>query len=181
MSIVDSFNKKTTREILQDNQTRSKVKGMCRINVLLHNIRSMHNVGSVFRSADATGIGEIILSGYTPTPPRSEITKTALGAEEFVNWSFKDSVTDYLKTEKSKGTKIIGIEQTHESTSILEFNPNPINEYLLIFGNEVKGIDDEIMPFIDQCIEIPQFGEKHSFNISVTVGIVFYHFMKSYH
>lgn len=171
------FEKKTTRRILEDNLNRKKPENMRRLKIWLHNIRSMHNTGSAFRSCDAFGCGEILLSGYTPVPPRPEISKTALGAEKHVPWTQLDSVESHIKELKQRGYSVIGVEQTHESILLTEFKPLYDQPVCLLFGNEVSGIDEEILPLLDKCLEIPQFGQKHSLNISVTVGIVLYHML----
>ena len=134
----------------------------------------MHNVGSVFRSSDAFGISEILISGYTPTPPRPEINKTAIGAEEFVDWKYFKShqeVIDYLKTGDYS---IIGLEQTDDSVFLPDFNAKSHSNICLLMGNEVTGIDDELLPYVDQFISIPQFGHKHSLNVSVATGVMLY-------
>jgi len=172
--------KKTTKQILSENLRREKPQGMTLLKVWIHNIRSMHNTGSVFRSCDAFGAGELILSGYTPTPPRAEITKTAIGAEEFVDWRYVKNTIDEIKKLKENGYTIAGIEQSHDSILLNEYIPGYDQKICLIFGNEVSGIDEKILPHLDLCLEIPQFGKKHSLNVSVTAGIVLYHFMKSF-
>lgn len=142
--------------------------------VWLHNIRSLHNVGSVFRTADSFGISMVILSGYTPRPPRPEISKTALGAEEFVPWTGFDSIDSALKMLKSSGYRLVGFEQTNNSIELheLKLDKRPI---CLILGNEISGIDEEVLPHLDVVVEIPQYGRKHSLNVSVAAGVgVFY-------
>jgi len=175
-----NYTKKTTREIFGINQSRPEVQGMQALKVWLHDIRSLHNTGSAFRSCDAFGAGEIILSGFTPTPPRPEITKTALGAEEFVKWREVEDPIDCIRDLKNNGYSIIGIEQTHNSNLITDFKPANSDKLCVIFGNEVTGIDQELLPHLDFCLEIPQFGQKHSLNISVTVGIVLYHMLLNF-
>lgn len=140
--------------------------------VLLDNVRSMHNVGSVFRTSDAFLIEEIILCGVTPQPPHRDIHKTALGATESVNWSYAKDSVEAIKKLKDASYKIIAIEQVHDSVSLSDFSRNENEKMALVFGNEVQGVSDEILALCDTCIEIPQHGSKHSFNISVSVGIV---------
>lgn len=169
--------KKTTREILSHNKKRTSPTGVRHLKVWLHNIRSLHNTGSAFRSSDAFGIGQLLLSGYTPTPPRPEITKTALGAEAFVNWQYIPDVVHHIRALKKEGYHIVGIEQVHNSVLLNEYIPENDAKICVIFGNEITGIDSELLLELDFCLEIPQFGMKHSLNISVTVGIVLYHFI----
>lgn len=138
--------------------------------MILHNIRSIFNVGSALRTADAFGIGEVIISGFTPSPDRSEITKTAIGAEKYVDWSITDDIADYLSSTNITGYDIIGIEQTNVSIPLHSYAPTA-SPFCLVFGNEVTGIDDEVLPLLDTVLEIPQFGHKHSLNVSVTIGI----------
>ena len=173
-----NFKKKSTKEILHFNTQRNEIEGMKNLIVWLHNIRSLHNIGSTFRSCDAFGAGEIYLSGFPATPPRPEITKTALGADEFVAWKRIENPTDSIHTLKKSGYQVLGIEQTYDSILLPEFKPINTQKVCLIFGNEVTGIDEDFLPFLDHCLEIPQFGQKHSLNISVTVGVVLYHMLK---
>ena len=139
----------------------------------------MHNVGAAFRSADAFGIKEILLSGYTPTPPRAEITKTAIGAEDHVNWRSVDQIEDCAETLKKNDYLIVGLEQTDDSEFIHKFTPDN-DKICLVLGNEVTGLSDDILPFIDLAVEIPQFGMKHSLNVSVAGGIALYAFFQKF-
>jgi len=166
--------KKSTRQILESNRKRNSP---LRSEFILcaHNIRSMYNVGSLFRSADAFDIHELWLSGFTPSPPRPEITKTALGAEETVEWRQIDDLNQSIRILKNNGYTICGLEQTFGSISINSYKPQS-SKICLILGNEVTGIDDEVLSLIDQFLEIPQFGEKHSLNVSVAAGIGIYAF-----
>lgn len=139
---------------------------------ILDNIRSQHNIGSVFRTADAFGIDEIFLCGITATPPSREIQKTALGATESVKWTYFEKTTDAVSNLKSRGYKIIAVEQVQGSVLLHDFKAAGEQKLALIFGNEVDGVGNESLELCDAAIEIPQFGTKHSFNISVTAGIV---------
>ncbi|MGN8226565.1 RNA methyltransferase [Gracilimonas sp. BCB1] len=168
------MNKLTTKEILKENLSRKAPKKLTNLKVLVHNIRSLHNVGSIFRSADAFGVSEIILCGYSPTPPRPEINKTAIGAEEFVNWSYMEEGTKAIQKLKKQGYCIAGLEQTTDSIALPDFDPKSHDKICIVLGNEVTGIDDELLPHIDQFIAIPQFGQKHSLNVSVAAGVVLY-------
>ena len=140
--------------------------------VVLDNVRSMHNVGSVFRTADAFLISGICLCGYTPRPPHRDIHKTALGATETVEWKYAEKTTDAVQGLKREGFKIFAIEQVEKSIPLNEFSSGNEGKIAVIFGNEVTGIDPEVLKLCDGSIEIPQFGMKHSLNISVAAGIV---------
>jgi len=140
--------------------------------VVLDNIRSMHNVGSVFRTADAFLIEAICLCGYTPQPPHRDIHKTALGATETVDWFYFSGTTDAVAALKQKEYKIFAVEQAVGSISLENFEMNTDDKVAVVFGNEVEGVDSKVLELSDGCIEIPQFGMKHSLNISVAAGIV---------
>ncbi|MFW6347782.1 MAG: TrmH family RNA methyltransferase [Cyclonatronaceae bacterium] len=174
------FEKKTTREILHLNQQRQPPPPMQHLQIWLHNIRSLHNVGAAFRCCDALGAAGLLLSGYTPRPPRPEISKTALGAEQSVPWEYIANPLPFMKERKAAGTRLYGIEQTHDSLPIAQLLPETTAEgvpvpVMLFFGNEVSGLDEAFLPHMHACYEIPQFGQKHSLNVSVTIGIVLYH------
>lgn len=139
--------------------------------VILDNIRSMHNVGSVFRSADAFLVAGICLCGYTPQPPHRDIHKTALGATETVDWFYYDRTYDAVLAAKNQGYTVYAVEQAQGSVRLNEFSPAG-SKMALVFGNEVGGVDAEVLAACDGCIEIPQLGTKHSLNISVAAGIV---------
>lgn len=166
--------KLTTKEILQENLSQSPPVGLSRVVVWLHNIRSLHNVGSVFRSSDAFGVKEVLLSGYTPRPPRPEITKTAIGADESVDWrgfAGHDNALSYLK---ENNYTVIGIEQTDDSTVMPEFDAASLENICILMGNEVTGIDNELLSYVDEFVSIPQYGQKHSLNVSVAAGVILY-------
>lgn len=146
---------------------------------VLDNIRSMHNVGSVFRTADAFLTEAIFLCGYTPQPPHRDINKTALGATETVDWMFFSSTVAAVIELKNNGYKVYAIEQTEGSISLEKFSANPGEKIAVVFGNEVEGVSDEVLNMVDGSIEIPQFGMKHSLNISVAAGIVLWEIFKS--
>lgn len=171
--------KLSTREIYNRNQQRRSPLREHFI-LWLHNIRSLHNVGAAFRSADAFGIRELWLSGYTPVPPRPEITKTAIGAEEHVLWkSFADEKEPVRWLEQNDYT-LCGLEQTSSSTLLNEFNPKT-DKICLVLGNEVTGIDEHILSRLDTAVEIPQFGSKHSLNVSVAAGVALYGFFGKFY
>jgi len=138
----------------------------------LDNVRSLHNVGSAFRTADAFRIEKIYLTGITGTPPHREIQKSALGATESVAWEYVESSASAIQKLKSQGYTIVIIEQTTASKQLQEFNPYENGKYCLVFGNEVNGVSEEVITQGDMAIEIPQIGTKHSLNISVCLGIV---------
>ena len=145
--------------------------------VVLDNVRSLSNIGSFFRTADAFRIGEIFLCGITACPPHREIHKTALGAEESVKWRYFETTEDACKYLKENDYTINAVEQIEGSVKLNDFIPTVKSAY--IFGNEVDGVDDEVLPYCDRAIEIPQEGTKHSLNVSVTAGIVMYHLFNS--
>lgn len=146
------------------------------VTVVLDNIRSMHNIGSIFRTSDGFAIEQIYLCGITAQPPHREIEKTALGATQSVNWVYFETSLQAIKALRTNGYQIMAIEQAENSTMLNEFIPSKNAKYALIFGNEVNGVSDEAMQQIDACIEIPQFGTKHSFNVVVSAGIVLWDF-----
>ncbi|WP_336689788.1 MULTISPECIES: RNA methyltransferase [unclassified Chryseobacterium] len=147
--------------------------------VVLDNIRSMHNVGATFRTADAFLVQKIILCGITPQPPHREIHKAALGATESVAWSHENDINTVINDLKSQGFEVVGIEQTTNSQMITDFTIDKTKKYAVILGNEVEGISDEALPNIDSFLEIPQLGTKHSLNVSVCGGIVMWEFAKA--
>jgi len=147
--------------------------------VVLDDVRSMHNVGSVFRTGDAFRIEGIYLCGITSTPPMAEIHKTALGAEDSVNWKYFKTATEAVEALKSEGYEVYSVEQAHGSTKLQSFIPSINKKYAVILGNEVKGVHQEVIDTSDGCLEIPQFGTKHSMNVSVTAGIIIWHFAKT--
>jgi tRNA G18 (ribose-2'-O)-methylase SpoU len=146
------------------------------ITVILDNVRSMHNIGSIFRTSDGFAIEKIYLCGITAQPPHREIEKTALGATQSIEWAYSEDISEIILELKAAQYTVIAIEQAHNSLMLNDFQPETSKNYALIFGNEVNGVSDEAMKLIDTCIEIPQFGTKHSFNIVVSAGIVLWDF-----
>jgi len=144
--------------------------------VILDNIRSIHNVGSIFRTSDSFLIEKIIISGYTATPENDRMKKTALGSSDSVDWEYSDDIIETIKKLQKKDVKIISIEQADESLKIEKFNPLSGTKYAFIFGNEVDGVSDDIINVSDEVVEIPQVGTKHSLNVSVAAGIVLWDF-----
>ncbi len=156
--------------------TEFKAQQKLPVAVVLDSVRSMHNIGSIFRTADGFAVEQICLCGITAQPPHREIEKTALGATQSVNWIYYVDAVQAVKKLRADGYVIIAIEQAENSTMLNEFAPGKNEKYALVFGNEVNGVSDEVMKLIDTCIEIPQFGTKHSFNIVVSAGIVLWDF-----
>ena len=159
--------------------------------VVLDSVRSLYNVGSVFRTCDAFRVAEVILCGITATPPNAEIHKTALGAEDSVSWRYFKDTMEAVEALRSEGYTLLAIEQCEGSTMLQDFRPQPSStvkeslplrgdlegsSYAVILGNEVKGVQQQVIDVCDGCLEIPQFGTKHSMNVSVTAGIIIWHF-----
>jgi len=142
------------------------------ITVILDNIRSCNNIGSVFRTSDALLIEKVMLCGITATPPNTEIHKTALDAEKSVPWEYFENTEDAVNQLKENGYSVFAVEQVENSVMLPDFAPEKGKKYALIFGNEVKGVQQSVVNLCDGAIEIPQYGSKHSFNISVSAGIV---------
>ncbi len=140
--------------------------------VVLDNIRSLSNVGSIFRTVDCFGIQELYLCGITPRPPHREITKTAIGATKSVDWSHFNTTMDAIHSLKKEGFTIVSVEQTEDSVNLSEADQLSCKKIALVFGNEVDGVDQEVVNASDHCLEIEQFGTKHSLNVSVCTGIV---------
>jgi 23S rRNA (guanosine2251-2'-O)-methyltransferase len=165
---LDELNRATVEEF--------KAQDKLPVAVVLDNVRSMHNIGSVFRTSDGFAVEQLVLCGISAQPPHREIEKTALGATQSVNWSHFADAVEAITHLRNQGYKIIAIEQAENSIMLNNFKPETNEKYALIFGNEVNGVSDEVMQKIDACIEIPQFGTKHSFNIVVSAGIVLWDF-----
>lgn len=146
--------------------------------VVLDNVRSLHNVGSIFRTADAFLVEKVYLCGITACPPHAEIHKTALGAENTVEWTYYEDTCEALKQLRSEGYLLLAIEQVENSTLLNDFIPKKDQKYTVILGNEVKGVLQDAINLCDSCLEIPQFGTKHSLNVSVTGGIVIWDFFQ---
>ena len=146
--------------------------------VILDNIRSLNNIGSVFRTCDAFAIEKIYLCGITAQPPHRDIHKTALGATESVTWEHVDAILSLIDKLKTEGVKIASIEQAQNSVMLQDFKPKPKQKWAVIFGNEVKGVQQSVVDASDYCVEIPQYGTKHSLNISVSCGVVLWDLFK---
>ncbi|MDQ6814554.1 MAG: RNA methyltransferase [Bacteroidota bacterium] len=168
---MDELGRKSVEEFKQAHKTP--------VIAVLDNIRSMHNVGSVFRTADAFLVEAIFLCGYTPQPPHRDINKTALGATETVNWMYFATTVEAVTELKEKGYRVFAVEQTEGSISLQKFSVTTEEKIAVVFGNEVKGVQDEVLLLMDGSIEIPQHGMKHSLNISVAAGIVLWELAKN--
>jgi 23S rRNA (guanosine2251-2'-O)-methyltransferase len=145
---------------------------------VLDNIRSLNNIGSVFRTSDAFLIEKIILCGITATPPHKDIHKTALGATDSIDWEYNKNTTESISKLKNEGYIIVSIEQTEQAIMLQDFMLEENKKYAVIFGNEVKGVQQEVVDISDHSIEIPQYGTKHSLNISVSAGVVLWEFFR---
>lgn len=173
---MNSFSQKRDTKLSNDELGRKSINEFKQAEktpliIILDNIRSLHNIGSVFRTSDAFAIQKIFLCGITAQPPHREINKTALGATESVDWEYVESTTEAIEKVKREGFNVFSIEQTQNSISLDNFKIKQ-PKIALIFGHEVKGVQQKVIDLSDGCIEIPQMGTKHSFNISVSCGIV---------
>lgn len=146
--------------------------------IVLDNIRSLNNIGSFFRTADAFRAEKIVLCGYTQQPPHREITRSALGAELSVTWEKEESAVNAVKKLQLCGYTVLAVEQVEGSTLLQNFQIDEKTSYAFVFGNEVEGVSDDVMEIVDGCLEIPQFGTKHSFNVSVSAGILLWEFVR---
>lgn len=164
------------RKSAEDVKQASKIP----VVVILDNVRSMNNVGSVFRTSDAFLIESIYLCGYTPCPPHRDIHKTALGATETVKWEYEQNILELLDKLQSQGYMLLAVEQTTESTFLDQFQWDGIQPLALILGNEVEGVQDEVLAKCNGCLEIPQLGMKHSLNIAVATGMVLWEVFSQY-
>lgn len=144
--------------------------------LVLDNIRSAHNVGSAFRSGDSFKVDKVWLCGICACPPSAEIHKTALGAEDSLPWEWVEDTLEAVRRLKAEGYTVVSAEQTAESVMLNEFRPEPGRKYALVFGNEVSGVRQDVVDECDFCLEIPQFGTKHSLNVSVSIGVILWHF-----
>jgi tRNA G18 (ribose-2'-O)-methylase SpoU len=173
--------KLTHSDILQERLTPEESLKADRhpVSLILHNVRSLYNVGSIFRTADSAKAKELILCGYTPHPPRKEIEKTALGAVDSVPWSYFSNIKDAITKVKETGIKVIAVELTDRRRA---YNSLRAEEYplALVLGNEISGIDNDILTLCDDAIEIPMFGVKHSLNVSVAAGIALFEAIRLY-
>lgn len=170
-------NNELERKSIEDFKTAAKTP----IIIILDDIRSLHNIGSVFRTADAFLIEKIYLCGITANPPNKEIHKTALGATETVDWEHHKSVLEVIEKVKKEGINVFAVEQVENSIFLQDFEVEKGKKYALVFGNEVYGVSQEAVALCNDCIEIPQLGTKHSLNISVSAGIVIWDLFRKLH
>jgi len=169
-----------TEEIIRLTPEEFKESPKIPLIVILDNVRSLHNVGSVFRTSDAYCVEKIILCGITATPPNAEIHKSALGAEFSIDWSYYKETTEAVEELKQAGYIILAIEQAHDSINMDTFKAKKGKKYAVILGNEVKGVQQSVIDLSDDCLELPQFGTKHSLNVSVTAGIIIWELAKNF-
>lgn len=174
------FKKLQNDELNRISANEMKLAEKVPVTIVLDNIRSLNNIGSVFRTADAFLMEQIYLCGITATPPHRDIQKTALGATETVNWNHFNSTLEAIEQLKQQDYKIAAVEQTENSTFLNNFKVNRNEKWALVFGNEVSGVDQDVINHCDVVIEIPQFGSKHSLNISVSAGILLWEMQKQF-
>ena len=163
------------RDTLEEYRARPKLPRT----VVLDNVRSLNNIGAIFRTSDAFLVNRIMLCGITATPPSPEIHKTALGAEDSVAWEYFPTTLEAIEKLHSEGYTVCALEQVKESVSLEQFRPEPTGKYAIIAGHEVQGVDPEVVNAADVCLEIPQFGTKHSLNLSVSMGLAIWHFFSA--
>jgi tRNA G18 (ribose-2'-O)-methylase SpoU len=169
--------KLTTEELQRISVEEFKQTPKIPVVLVLDNVRSMHNIGSVFRTADAFSVEKIYLCGITAQPPHREIQKTALGATDSVVWEYVAETSQALENLKKQNFTIVALEQTNESVFLQDFEADKSKKYAFVFGNEVVGVEQTVIDACKMAVEIPQFGTKHSFNVSVTVGIVLWDYV----
>jgi tRNA G18 (ribose-2'-O)-methylase SpoU len=167
--------KKTIFDLGRDTLEEYRARPKLPLTVVLDNVRSLNNIGSIFRTSDAFLVDRIMLCGITATPPSPEIHKTALGAEDSVSWTYFENTMDAVERLHQEGYTVCALEQVKESILLDTFRPDPAGRYAIIAGHEVHGVDPEIVNASDICLEIPQFGTKHSLNVSVSTGIAIWH------
>lgn len=168
--------KKTIWDLGRDSVEVFRSKKKLPLTVVLDNVRSLNNIGSIFRTSDAFMVGRIILCGITATPPSVEIHKTALGAEDSVSWEYYPDTLEAINTLKAEGTTVCVLEQVKESVMLQDFRPDQSGSYAIVVGHEVHGVDQAVVDVADVCIEIPQCGTKHSLNVAVSAGLAIWHF-----
>ena len=168
-----------TKDLNRLNPEEFKVIEKFPIVVILDSIRSLHNVGSIFRTSDALKIERILLCGLTACPPHKEIHKTALGATESVDWEYHEDVIQAVKSLKEQGYTIVSAEQAEETVLLQDLHKENLNQVAFVFGNEVFGVNQEVISESDRVLEIPQFGTKHSFNVAVSAGIILWESVKN--
>ena len=173
--------KKTIRDLNRDTIEQYRRRQKLPLVVVLDNIRSLNNIGSVFRTSDAFLVDSIMLCGITAVPPSPEIHKTALGAEMSVRWEYFPDTMECVRELPRRGFKVCVLEQVKESVRLNDFRPVAGEKYAIVAGHEVHGVDPDVVNAADVCLEIPQFGTKHSLNVSVSTGIAIWHFFSALH
>lgn len=168
--------KKTIWEMGRDTVEQFRAKEKMPVAVVLDNVRSLNNIGSIFRTSDAFRVAEVVLCGIAATPPSPEIHKTALGAEESVSWRYFADTTEAVETLRSEGHIICALEQVNGSVPLDRFEPEQGSRYAIVAGHEVDGVDQRVVDMADYCLEIPQEGTKHSLNVAVSTAIAIWHF-----
>ena len=182
-TILDSLEMDTHRKLKINELNRISAEEFKRVEklplvVVLDNVRSLHNIGSVFRTSDAFRVERIYLCGITATPPHPEMHKTALGAEFTVDWTYVNNAVEAVENLRREGYTVYSVEQAEGSIMLEDLTLDPSGKYAVVMGNEVKGVQQEVINASDGCIEIPQYGTKHSLNVSVTAGIVIWDLFK---
>lgn len=172
--------KLSLKELNRPSVAEFKAQEKAPVCLVLDNIRSALNVGSAFRTADAFALEKIYLCGITATPPHREILKTAIGATESVEWAYEKEVVQAIRRLQEQGYRVLAIEQADKRTFLQDVRVDQGQKYALVFGNEVQGVSEEAMAVVDGCVEVPQFGTKHSLNISVCLGIVVWEFFRQW-
>lgn len=173
--------KKTIFDLGRDTLEEYRARPKLPLTVVLDNVRSLNNIGAIFRTSDAFLVNRIMLCGITATPPSSEIHKTALGAEDSVKWEYFPTTLEAIAKLHSEDYTVCVLEQVKESVSLEKFTPDAAGSYAIIAGHEVQGVAPEVVDAADVCLEIPQFGTKHSLNVSVSTGIAIWHFFTAMH
>ena len=166
------FRKLKNSELGRISVEQYKKSGKAPLALVLDNVRSQHNIGSAFRTGDAFRIEKLCLCGISATPPTPEIHKAALGAEFSVDWAHYATALEAVTALRAEGYTIVSVEQAEGATPLQDFRPDPDKRYALVFGNEVRGVEQEVVDASDLCLEIPQYGTKHSLNVSVSIGVV---------
>lgn len=170
--------KKTIWDLARPSIAEYKRQQKMPLTVVLDNVRSLNNIGSLFRTSDGFGVERILLCGISHTPPSPEIHKTALGAEDSVDWAYYEKTADALAALKADGYRLCCLEQVQGSIMLQDFRPEPGTKYALILGNEVDGVDQAVVDACDICLEIPQVGTKHSLNVTISAAIAIWHFFQ---
>lgn len=171
--------KKTIFDLGRDTLEEYRARPKLPLTVVLDNVRSLNNIGAIFRTSDAFLVNRIMLCGITATPPSPEIHKTALGAEDSVAWEYFPTTLEAIEKLHNEGYTVCALEQVKESVSLEQYSPKLGGSYAIIAGHEVQGVDPEVVNAADVCLEIPQFGTKHSLNVSVSMGIAIWHFFSA--